>query len=137
MSLESYKLQLNLRIDWSELDVYNHVNNVAFIKYLQAGRVNFWEVTGLAKHHKIKNIGPMLVSTHCDFKKQLTYPGQIVVHTKVSHIGNTSFSLEHCIVNENRDICALGKDVAVCFNFNTQNSYPIPDWLKTEMLLYS
>ena len=136
MSIENYKLKLELRIDWSELDIYNHVNNVAFIKYLQAGRVNFWEQSGLAKFHTDTKKGPMLVSTHCDFKKQLTYPGQIIIRTRVSHIGNSSFSLEHVIVNDNDEVCALGKDVAVCYDFNAQETFPIPEWLRKEMVLY-
>lgn len=137
MTIEAYKLQLKIRVDWSELDVYNHVNNVAFIKYLQSGRVNFWEHTGLAKLHKDTNKGPMLVSTHCDFKHQLTYPGNILIRTKVAHIGNSSFSLEHLIINDKNVVCAVGKDVAVCYDFNLQETFAIPDWLRKEMVIYS
>ncbi|MEG9327760.1 thioesterase family protein [Salinimicrobium catena] len=48
MSFEDYKLSLELRIDFSDLDMYRHVNNLTFIRFLQSGRVNFWEATGLA-----------------------------------------------------------------------------------------
>ena len=137
MRLEDYKLQLSLRIDYSELDTYNHVNNVAFIKYMQSARVHFWEISGLYKLHAETKKGPMLVSTTCDFKKQLTYPGDIVVRTKVAHIGNSSFSLEHLILNSDNAICAIGKDVAVCFDFNRQNTFLIPDWLRTTMKTYT
>ena len=44
-----FKLSLKLRIDWSEMDTYQHVNNVNFMKYMQSARVQFWEVSGLAK----------------------------------------------------------------------------------------
>ena len=137
MNLDSYKLSLDLRIDWSELDIYNHVNNVAFMKYMQSGRVNFWQATDLARYHTETNKGPMLVSTHCDFKKQLTFPGNIVVKTKIAHIGNSSFSLEHIILNEANEVCAVGKDVAVCYDFNIGETFLIPDWLRLKMEAFS
>lgn len=41
MDYPDYKLEIKLRIDWSDLDGYGHVNNVSIIKYLQSARVNF------------------------------------------------------------------------------------------------
>lgn len=37
------RTELNLRIDWSELDLFGHVNNVMYAKYMQASRVHFME----------------------------------------------------------------------------------------------
>ena len=98
--LSEFKLNLEIRIDWSDLDMYKHVNNVSYMRYLQSGRVNFWEVTGIHKMYSNSNRGTMLVSTHCDFKKPLFYPGTASVKTRLDHIGNKSFSLKHLILNE-------------------------------------
>ncbi|WP_339661285.1 thioesterase family protein [Croceibacter atlanticus] len=137
MSAEKFPLTLTLRIDWSETDAYKHVNNVTFIKYMQSARVNFWEETGLATYHTDTNKGPMLVSTKCDFKQQLTYPGNVIIKTRVTHIGTTSFSLKHYILNESNQVSAIGQDVAVCFDFNTQKTFEIPDWLREKMEEFS
>lgn len=136
MDFSAYKLSIELRIDWSELDTYKHVNNVMFMKYLQSGRVNFWEKSGLYKLHTETNRGPMLVSTHCDFRKPLFYPGKAIVKTKVAFIKNTSFGLEHVILNENGELCAEGHDIAVCFDFNTNTTFRIPEELRKIMLRY-
>jgi len=34
--------KLPIRIDWSEMDLFGHVNNVMYFKYIQASRVNYW-----------------------------------------------------------------------------------------------
>ena len=133
MDLSEYKLSVEIRIDWSELDIYKHVNNVMFMKYLQSGRVNFWEATGLAKSHQETNRGPMLVSTHCDFRKSLYYPGKAIVKTKVAYLKNSSFGLDHVILNEKGEICAEGRDVAVCFDFNKNETFKIPPDLREIM----
>lgn len=125
-----YKLSLELRIDWSDLDIYEHVNNISYMRFLQSGRVNFWEVSGVYEYYRNTNQGTMLVSTNCDFKKSLYYPGKAIIKTKLDFIGNTSFGLKHIILNENDELCAEGKDVVVCFDFDKNKTFPVPGWLR-------
>lgn len=121
-----FPLEIKLRIDWSDLDVYEHVNNVNIIRYLQSARVNIWEKSGLYKSYKETNRGPMLVSSNVDFKKSLFYPGNIAIKSRVGYIKNSSFSLEHFILNEKGEVCIEARDIAVCFDFNTEKTYQIP-----------
>jgi acyl-CoA thioester hydrolase len=74
MSLET---KIILRIDWSELDTFGHVNNVMFMKYVQTARLNYVEVIGLMNLYRTKNIGFMVAETNCQYKKELQYPGKI------------------------------------------------------------
>ena len=136
MDFSDYKLSLELRIDWSDLDTYKHVNNVMFMKYQQSGRVNFWEVSGLYELQEKTNKGPMLVSTHCDFRKPLFYPGKAIVKTKVAFLKNSSFGLDHVILNEKGEVCAEGRDVAVCYDFNLNETFRIPEELREVMQRY-
>ena len=133
MTQSDFKLSLKLRIDWSEMDTYQHVNNVNFMKYMQSARVQFWEVTGLSKLYEETKKGPMLVSTKCDFKNPLFFPGNVLIKTKVSFIKNTSFGLYHQLYNDDNVLCAEGHDVAVCFDFSIDKTFTIPDHLRDVM----
>jgi acyl-CoA thioester hydrolase len=133
MKAEVYKLELELRIDWSDLDMYKHVNNISFMRYMQSGRVNFWEASGIYKMYENTNMGTMLVSTHCDFKKSLYYPGKAVVKTKIDFIKNSSFGLKHLILNEADEVCAEGKDVVVCYDFEKDKTFRIPEDLREQL----
>jgi len=128
-----YKLSLDLRIDFSDLDMYRHVNNLTFIRFLQSGRVNFWEAAGLSKLFSESNKGAILVSTHCDFKKSLFYPGTATVKTKLAYIRNSSFALDQLILNDKGEVCAEGRDIAVFFDFSEDKSLPIPPDLREVM----
>ena len=136
MQDSEFKLSLKLRIDWSEMDTYQHVNNVNFMKYMQSARVQFWEVSGLTKLYEETKKGPMLVSTKCDFKHPLFFPGNVTIKTKVEFIKNTSFGLYHRLYNAKGILCAEGHDVAVCFDFNVDKTFSIPDELRNIMLNY-
>jgi acyl-CoA thioester hydrolase len=133
MESETYNLKLELRIDWNDLDMYKHVNNISFMRYMQSGRVNFWEASGIYEMYENTNMGTMLVSTHCDFKKSLYYPGKAIVKTRIDFIKNSSFGLKHLILNDINEVCAEGKDVVVCYDFEKDKTFRIPEDLRTQL----
>lgn len=122
-----FNTELNLRIDWSELDVANHINNVMFMKYVQAARVNYWEKMGLYQDFLKTNKGPMLAHTECQYKNPLFYPGTVVIKTKVVFVKNTSFGFSHHIYNHEGILCAEANDVMVLYNFNEGEKIQIED----------
>src|SRR5690349_7771009 len=127
MSLEN---KITLRIDWSQTDSFGHVNNVMFMKYAQAARLNFVENIGLMTMHRKEKIGFMVAEVNCKFKKELHFPGYVTITTKVAFIKTTSFSLEHTIANSDGETVAIASDVLVVFDFNKNEKCPIPDVIK-------
>ncbi len=89
--MDDFSLQLQLRIDWSEIDLFGHVNNLAILKYIQSARVNYLEQIGLMQMQAEEKNWPVLASLTSQFRKPLFYPGQVTVHSKVDLIKNTSF----------------------------------------------
>jgi acyl-CoA thioester hydrolase len=125
--MENFPVRLPLRLDWSEMDLFGHINNVAYFKYIQASRVNYWEVTGLANDFNLTKIGPILLSTGCQFIKPLHYPGDIVVEARMEFIKNTSFGIHHRMLNHRNEVCAEAHDVIVTFDFNKNEKVPVSD----------
>jgi len=131
-----FPVKLELRIDWAELDLFGHVNNVMFAKYAQAARVHYWEQIGLYKHYLETRRGPMVASFSCRFRKPLHYPGKVTIYTRMKHIGNTSFSLQHQIVDGQDELAAEAEDVIVMYDFEkgAKIRFPDPFRLKVEAL---
>ena len=132
MIKNSSGLQMELRIDWSELDLFGHVNNVAFFKYIQAARVNYWEKSGLDQFFKASNQGPILASCQCNFKFPLFYPGMVKVETHCVYIKNTSFSFQHQLYNDKGDIVAEATDIIVMYDFNENEKMLFPPTIKSK-----
>jgi len=116
--MEHFPVKLQLRLDWSEMDLFGHINNVKYFEYIQASRVNYWELTGLAADFGTTKTGPILLSTGCQFIKPLFYPGNITVEARIEFMKNTSFGLHHRILNDKQEVCAEAHDVIVNFDFN-------------------
>jgi acyl-CoA thioester hydrolase len=123
----------NLRIDWSELDVFGHVNNVAFAKYMQAARVNLMDDIGIMKSYHEEKIGFMVAASSIVYLKPLFYPGEIEIETKVKEVKNTSFIIQHWIYDSDNVISAKGEDVIVYFDFNLNQKKEMNGELKSQL----
>jgi acyl-CoA thioester hydrolase len=124
--MTNFPLKLSLRIDWSEMDVLGHVNNVAYFKYIQAARVNYWEFSKLGFLSTDIKVGPILLSTSCQFIKPLFYPGNILVESGIEFIKTTSFGIHHRILNDKNEIVAEAHDVVVTYDFSKNEKVPVP-----------
>src|ERR1700677_4772885 len=114
-----FPVKLYLRLDWSEMDMYGHINNVMFFKFIQASRVGFWQKAGLTDGYYKDKTGLMLVSPGCKFRKPLFYPDNIVMEVRLEFIKTTSIGLHHRILNGKGELSAEAHDVIVLFNFDT------------------
>ena len=119
-------IELALRIDWSDLDVFGHVNSLSFLRYVQAARVHYWEQIGLYQSFLADRRGPMLASVRCDFRKPLFYPGLVAVRTEIAFIRTTSFGFAHTLVDGVGDVAAEAADVMVMFDYAAGQKMPFP-----------
>ncbi len=131
--MENFSLKLELRIDWSEIDLFGHVNNLSILQYIQSARVNYMEAIGLMPLNSEIKTGPILASTTCQFRKILFYPGNITVYSKVDLIKNTSFRILHEIRNDQDEISAEAHDIIVLYNFDKNSKLLISDQIKKKI----
>lgn len=131
MNYSSVKLEL--RIDWSEIDIFGHVNNLAIMKYVQAARVNYLELVDLMQLQTEQKIGPILASTNCQFRNPLFYPGLVTVYSTVDSIKNTSFRIQHTVYNDKHEISAEAHDIIVFYDFNKNTKLAIPEAIRRKI----
>jgi acyl-CoA thioester hydrolase len=121
-----------LRVRWSDVDAYQHVNNVKYIEYFQEARLRYM----MRMHQDGDVFGSIVVArTDVDYRRPILFRlTPYEVHSWISHVGNTSF----VIVAEIRDpeaagdgpgeLLASSRVVAVGFDQDTQRAAPLaPD----------
>jgi len=128
------KIKLELRIDWSEMDIFGHINNLSILKYIQSARANYLESIEMMKIYSETKIGPILAATNCQFLKPLFYPGKVRIYSKVDSIKNTSFSIRHEILNDRNEIIAEAQDIIVYYNFILDCKLMLTEELKHKLI---
>jgi acyl-CoA thioester hydrolase len=131
--MNGFTTRIELRIDWSDLDAFGHVNNLAILRYAQTARLNYMESLAMMKDHAETGIAPVLASTSCQFRKELFYPGSVTVRTWVDQARTTSFHMRHQVVDGAGDCVAEMHDVLVMFDYRRHVKQPIPEEMRVRM----
>jgi acyl-CoA thioester hydrolase len=134
--MNNLSTKFKIRIDWSEIDLFGHVNNLAILKYVQAARVNLLEGVGLMQLQAEEKKGPILASIDCQFYKPLFYPGEVTVCSKIDAIKNTSFKIKHTVYNAENEIAAQANDIIVFYDFINNSKLQIKDDLRKRSRIY-
>ncbi len=119
--------EISLPIRWRDLDAYGHVNNSAYLTYLEEARLGW--LAGVDGEWYGKQAAPVLAAAHINYRNQLEWPGNIIVELGCTRVGRSSITIAHRIVAEDDRgrVYADGDTVMVWINPETGQSVPLPE----------
>lgn len=127
-----------MRVRWSDLDAYGHVNNAMIFDYIQEGRITF-TAAPLRGTGADEDPGHMwfLVRQDVRYLSPIVFrPAPYVVRTGISHLGNSSLTSSSQVDDpETGTVCAQAVAVAV-FADNKGHPTPLTDEIRTGMEQY-
>lgn len=129
----AYHSKFHVKVDWAELDLFGHVNNVAFFKYIQASRVNYCESIGLSALNDEGKLSFMVASSQCQFKKPLSFREEITILTKVDWMKNSSLQLSYLMVSAANEVVAEAADVLVVYDHYKKTKVTISPELRSRI----
>jgi acyl-CoA thioester hydrolase len=119
--LAGFPVIIEIPVAWGEMDAFQHVNNVAYIRYLESGRIAYLERTGMMEEMAAQGVGPILASVSCKYRFPLTFPDLLLVGTRVGEISADRCILQHRVVStRHRKVAAEGEGVIVCYDYREQ-----------------
>ncbi len=126
---------LRMPIRWGDMDAMGHVNNTVYFRYLEQARIAWFEALGCPPDPV--GIGPVIISAHCTFLKQLRYPGEIDVTTLVGEFGRSSFQTLHQIrrADDAAVLAAEGGSKVVWVDQRVEKSLALPNEMRERLLL--
>lgn len=126
MSEPAFHHRLPVQIRFNDVDRYGHVNNNAYFAYYDLGKEEYLRNV-LQVDYRASEVVPVIANINADFIAPIFYGDDIVIETRVSHIGNRSFTLEQRALNTRTEqIVCRCTTVMVCFNIKTQQSADMP-----------
>jgi len=132
--LAPYRVILTIPVAWGEMDAYQHVNNIIYLRYFESVRMAYFEQCGFHAHHQQFGVGPILAETACKFLKPLTYPDTVLAAARVTALSEDRFHQEYALVSkkENR-LCAVGHGVIVSYDYRALQKTKLPPTIVKQM----
>jgi acyl-CoA thioester hydrolase len=116
-----------VQVRWGDLDAFGHINNAAYLIFVQEARADFTWFTR-EKAGKQPLLADMVVArAEVDYIEPI-YEGGMDVECQlwITRIGNASFEMEYEIIHEGV-IRARAKTTQVAVSMQTKRSRPLND----------
>ncbi len=127
-------IRTQIRIEWADLDLYGHINNIAFFQYMQVARIAMCRHAGLTATIEPGKLSFILAASKCQYLSRLHFPGNVHIETRTSAIGNTSFTLQHHLFDDEGKKVAEGEDVLVLFDYVEDSKVFVGEELRARLL---
>ncbi len=124
--ISGYPLLWTLTVPWSDCDMLHHVNNVAYIRWIETIRCEYF--TRVMKEPIDGEHGMILAQLDFAYEEQLRYRERVTVGCKVTRVGNKSFEMSYEVWSRDHGYrAAHGTTVVVAYDFHHGRSVRVPD----------
>ena len=135
MTEKNWPITTEIPVLWGDMDSFGHVNNIIYLKWCETSRVELmckiWDLDALSMSKILSEngMGPILANFNTNYRIPISCPDTIYVKTRVKHIGNTSFGIEHQITSKNNGskIVVDADSVVVMVNYKTGEKIQIDE----------
>ncbi len=124
-------LEIPIELRWSDQDLLGHVNNAKLMTLAEEARIRSLE----RLRRQLRLEGPLdmvLRTTQTDFLRPVMYEDAIKVLVWISRIGNTSYVMQHELI-QNGEVCVSVEAVVVMFDSQQQAPMPLPDEVRAAL----
>lgn len=113
-------------VRYGDLDPQGHVNNAAYLTYLEHARVNYIRHLDLWDGKSFLKIGFILARVELDYKAPILMTDEIEVGVRTSRLGNKSLDMEYRVQElGGGKIFGEAKTVQVAYDYQTGQTIPL------------
>jgi len=114
-------------IRWGDMDCYGHVNNTIYFRYMEQARVEW--INSLGYQVAPGRDSMLMLNGFCNFYKQLSYPGELILKTSIGAVGRTSMDVytSMALTTAPEEEVAMGGATMVWVDLAINKSAPWPD----------
>ncbi|GLC88370.1 acyl-CoA thioesterase [Lysinibacillus piscis] len=135
--VKDFSFYTEVRVRFSETDMYGHMNNTVSFVYFEQARVDYLRHLDLFMPLATENPEePILIvaDLQCDYVNQVFFDDVLRIYTKVAKMGNSSMDIHYMAKNQHNAVCFTGRGTIVQMDSKTGKSVPLSDEMRTRLL---
>lgn len=128
---DPFRHRTRLEVRFRDIDAFGHVNNAAFVTYLEQARIRY--LIDNLQVETVQHLPLILAAIQVDFRAPILFGQDVEIGTRVDWIGNTSFSMSHRMTAGGDDrLAAEANTVLVTYDYAAERPIPVLDaWRQT------
>jgi len=125
--LDEYKIIKKIDVQWGDMDAAQHVNNVTYLKWVEAARIAFFLGINNGRLSNEDNVGPVVAWQDCKYIKPVTFPDTVLIGVERTEIQGDRIVLETKIFSrEQNKLVAISSQQIVSYDFKRKMKAPLP-----------
>ena len=133
--LDNYPVQVEIPVVWGDMDAFQHVNNLVYLKHFESVRMEYLHRCNYSEIMQNTGIGPILRDTNCRYRIPLTFPDSVISATRTTHLEGDRFKMHHVIYSlEQQAVAAEGEAMIVCVDYQKNAIARMPGSLRKALL---
>ena len=128
--LKGFAVIYEQKVEWGDMDAFNHVNNVVYYNYAQRARIHYLEQVDMfnLQTHTV------IASSSCQYLNSVTFPDVLWIGIRAKKIGNTSLTHDYVYFSTaQQKVVATASSVIVFFDQTGKNKQPISDGQRQQL----
>ena len=113
-------------VRFSDTDTMGHVNNAAYLVYLEDARIAFFRGLRTADGEAFFGRGLIVGRVEIDYVRPVFFPDPIEIEVVVQSVGRSSFRLGYVLRQRGQEV-ARAVSVQVAYDYRTHHSRPLDE----------
>lgn len=134
--LTLYPVQLEIPVQWGDMDAFQHVNNLVYLRWFESARIAYMMALG----HNItaanqEEPGVILGWQDCKYIFPITFPDEVLIGIKVTGIDIDRFHLQSKIFSvKHKRLAAIANGTMVTYDYQNQQKTNVPKKIQEAIL---
>jgi|TARA_B100000315_G_scaffold252755_2_gene290210 acyl-CoA thioester hydrolase len=128
--LKGFPVVVEQPLNWGDMDMHGHINNVWLFRYIENARIAYYEAIGKHQHEQASGTSFVLAATSCTFKSALVYPDVAVVGARIEEILTDRAVMGYRVVSrEHHRVAAEARATLVSYDYAKGEKVVFPEVL--------
>jgi acyl-CoA thioester hydrolase len=130
--ISNYKHKLKINVRFADLDAMQHVNNAAYLTYLEEARIDYFN-TLFHRNKERLDFEAVVARIEIDYVHPIVLGDEVEVYTRISQLGHKSVNVEHIIaIKKDSGIIKAATSITklVYYDYKSHNTMQIPEEAK-------
>ena len=124
-------MKLTIEVPYGDIDAMGHLNNVAYLRYLEWARQKYW--LAMRATDDFWQIDFVVARAEIDYRSSAHMGEVLEVEIHVSRIGKSSFDFAYRVTGEGGRLVAEAETTQVCYDWAARASKPISPERRAEI----
>ena len=116
-------MKLTIEVPYGDIDAMGHLNNVAYLRYLEWARQKYWlAMRGTVDFWEIDFV---VARAEIDYRSAAHMGELLELEIRVSRLGRSSFDFSYRLTGADGRLVSEAKTTQVCYDWSARASKPL------------